>query len=134
MTGSDLASAGASSILSLVLGIAICFVLIGGGTGYYLGKKYNPHAQTEPYKDGYKDGYIFGAHKGILIVVNYDRKNAGQEQYSSYEEFQKDLDVQAQKAGELEEFMNSLIKERKEADAKKALAAKAFPKPWVKKE
>ena len=126
----DLFATAGDSILRLVLAFCLIFLLTGVGTGYYFGKNsVKPQTETELAKAAYKRG----VEKGVLAVVNYDRKNAGQEPYGSYKEFEHDLDKQVEESGELVEFAENLIKERKEADAKKAELNKKYPQPWVKK-
>jgi hypothetical protein len=131
MTGYDLSNYASKEIAKITIAalfLSILSMWVGWASHSYYATNY-----VETDKEAYKNGYTNGAHKGILTVVNYDRKNAGEEPYDSYEDFMKDLDERVEKAERTSNFIDDLIRENKAEEFKKADAAKKYPKLWVDK-
>lgn len=133
MTGYDLSQYAAGEIFKLVATILVVVCLIGsvGWFGHMYYSKNNT-LQTDTEKEAYKLGYVRGTQHGVLTVVNYDRKNAGEEPYATYEDFIKDLDRQHKDLAAVQEFISRIIKEKEAEEARKDAANKKYPKLWTK--
>jgi hypothetical protein len=133
MTGSDLSNYAAKDITKTIIAVLIftllpLFVCIGWTSHSYYVKHY-----VETDEVAYKNGYTKGTHWGILKVVNYDRQNAGEKPYASYDEFADDLEKKAEISERISNFIDDLIREHKAEEFKKVDASKKYPKLWVGK-
>jgi len=86
-----------------------------------------PELSDKANKEAEKDAFIRGSRHGALMVMNYDRKSEGEEEFKSWDEFEAYADSLKDNNEAFRKRIDELIKKHEQAK-------KDFPeKPWAKK-